>query len=147
MAIWKKQFTLDDLKARHVDTAEGHLGIEFTEIGEDWLAARMPVDARTVQPFRILHGGASVLLAESVGSCAANLCVDQEKFYCVGLDINANHVRSASSGWVTGTARPLHIGKSTHVWQIHITNEADALVCVSRLTMSVLRRPSPESPG
>ena len=86
-----------------------------------------------------------MLLAESVGSCAANLCVDQEKFYCVGLDINANHVRSASSGWVTGTARALHIGKSTHVWQIHITNEADALVCVSRLTMSVLRRPSSES--
>jgi 1,4-dihydroxy-2-naphthoyl-CoA hydrolase len=147
MAIWKKSFTLEDLKERHVDTAEGHLGIEFCAIGDDWLAARMPVDARTVQPFRILHGGASVLLAESVGSCAANLCVDQEKFYCVGLDINANHVRSASSGWVTGTARPLHIGKSTHVWQIHITNEADALVCVSRLTMSVLRRPSPESPG
>jgi 1,4-dihydroxy-2-naphthoyl-CoA hydrolase len=147
MAIWKKSFTLEDLKRRHVDTAEGHMGIEFCGIGEDWLAARMPVDARTVQPFRILHGGASVLLAESVGSCAANLCVDQEKFYCVGLDINANHVRGASSGWVTGTARPLHIGKSTHVWQIHITNEADALVCVSRLTMSVLRRLSAESPG
>jgi 1,4-dihydroxy-2-naphthoyl-CoA hydrolase len=147
MTIWKKSFTLEDLKERHVDTAEGHLGIEFCAIGDDWLAARMPVDARTVQPFRILHGGASVLLAESVGSCAANLCVDQEKFYCVGLDINANHVRGASSGWVTGTARPLHIGKSTHVWQIHITNEAGALVCVSRLTMSVLRRPSAESPG
>ena len=142
MAIWKKQFTLDDLKARHVDTAEGHLGIEFTEIGDDWLAARMPVDARTVQPFRILHGGASVLLAESVGSCAANLCVDQELFYCVGLDINANHIRGAKSGWVTGTARPLHLGRSTHVWQIHISNEEGALVCVSRLTMSVLGRPA-----
>jgi 1,4-dihydroxy-2-naphthoyl-CoA hydrolase len=97
-----------------------------------------------VQPFRILHGGASVLLAESVGSCAANLCVDHERFYCVGLDINANHVRGVKSGWVTGTARPLHIGQSTHVWQIHITNEAGALVCVSRLTMSVLRRPDRE---
>ncbi len=140
MAIWNKAFTLDDLKALHVDTAEEHLGIEFTAIGDDWLAARMPVDARTVQPFRILHGGASVLLAESVGSCAANLCVDHERFYCVGLDINANHVRGVKSGWVTGTARPLHIGRSTHVWQIHITNEAGALVCVSRLTMSVLRR-------
>lgn len=147
MTIWKKSFTLDDLKRLHADTAEGHLGIEFCGIGEDWLAARMPVDSRTVQPFRILHGGASVLLAESVGSCAANLCVDQEKFYCVGLDINANHLRGASSGWVTGTARALHIGKSTQVWQIHITNEAGALVCVSRLTMSVLRRPSTESPG
>ena len=140
MPIWKKQFTLDDLKALHVDTAEGHLGIEFTGIGDDWLAARMPVDKRTVQPFRILHGGASVLLAESVGSCAANLCVDQEQFYCVGLDINANHIRGMKSGWVTGTARPLHLGRSTHVWQIHITNETGALVCVSRLTMSVLRR-------
>ena len=144
MAIWNKAFTLDDLKARHVDTAEGHLGIEFTGIGDDWLAARMPVDSRTVQPFGILHGGASVLLAESVGSCAANLCVDQEKFYCVGLDINANHVRGVKSGWVTGTARPLHLGQSTHVWQIHITNEAGALVCASRLTMSVLRRPDGE---
>jgi len=141
MAIWSKTFTLEDLKARHADTAEGHMGIEFTAIGDDWLAARMPVDSRTVQPFRILHGGASVLLAESVGSCAANLCVDQQRFYCVGLDINANHVRGVKSGWVTGTARPLHIGKSTHVWQIDITSDAGALVCVSRLTMSVLRRP------
>jgi 1,4-dihydroxy-2-naphthoyl-CoA hydrolase len=144
MAIWKKDFTLDDLKRLHVDTAEGHLGIEFTGIGEDWLAARMPVDTRTVQPFRILHGGASVLLAESVGSCAANLCVDQDNFYCVGLDINANHIRAMKGGWVTGTARPLHLGRSTHVWQIHITNEAGSLVCVSRLTMSVLRRPARE---
>jgi len=141
MAIWSKTFTLEDLKARHADTAEGHMGIEFTAIGDDWLAARMPVDSRSVQPFRILHGGASVLLAVSVGSCAANLCVDQQRFYCVGLDINANHVRGVKSGWVTGTARPLHIGKSTHVWQIDITSDAGALVCVSRLTMSVLRRP------
>lgn len=144
MAIWKRAFTLDDLKRLHGDTAEGHLGIEFCAVGDDWLAARMPVDSRTVQPFRILHGGASVLLAESVGSCAANLCVDQHQFYCVGLDINANHVRGARSGWVTGTARPLHLGKSTHVWQIHITNDNNALVCVSRLTMSVLRKAAPE---
>ena len=144
MPIWKKPFTLDDLKALHVDTAEGHLGIEFTAMGDDWLAARMPVDKRTVQPFRILHGGASVLLAESVGSCAANLCVDQAQFYCVGLDINANHIRGMKSGWVTGTARALHLGRSTHVWQIHITNETGALVCVSRLTMSVLRRDARE---
>jgi 1,4-dihydroxy-2-naphthoyl-CoA hydrolase len=141
MAIWKQAFTLDDLKARHADTAEGHIGIEFSAIGDDWLAARMPVDSRTVQPFRILHGGASVLLAESVGSCAANLCVDQQQFYCGGGDINATHVRGAKSGWVTGTARPLHLGQSTHVWQVHITREDGALVCVSRLTMSVLRRP------
>lgn len=142
MAIWNKAVTLDYLKALHADTAEGHLGIEFTAIGDDWLAARMPVDSRTVQPFRILHGGASVLLAESVGSCAANLCVDQQAFYCVGLDINANHVRGVRSGWVTATARALHLGRSTHVWEVRIVDEAAALVCVSRLTMSVLRKPA-----
>ncbi len=141
--LWQRAASVADLTRRHVGTLVEHLGIEFVEIGDDFLVARMPVDARTRQPAGILHGGASVLLAESVGSCAANLCVDQERFYCVGLDINANHLRGARSGWVTGTARPLHIGKSTHVWQILITGEVEALVCVSRLTMSVLRKPSP----
>lgn len=139
MAIWKKTPTLAELQRMHADTAEGHLGIEFNGIGDDWLSARMPVDRRTVQPFRILHGGASVLLAEAVGSCAANFCVDQKEFFCVGLDINANHVRAMRSGWVTGTARPLHIGRSTHVWEVKITNDDGDLVCVSRLTMSVLK--------
>lgn len=140
MSIWKHHPTLDDLRALHTDTAERVLGIEFVEVGEDFLTARMPVDRRTMQPFRILHGGASALLAESVGSCAANLCVDQHESYCVGLDINANHVRGARGGWVTGTARPLHIGSSTHVWEIRITDEDDRLVCISRLTMSVRQR-------
>lgn len=142
MAIWKKTPSLDELREIHVATAVERLGIEFLAFGDDWLSARMPVDARTVQPFRILHGGASVLLAESVGSCAANLCVDQSEFYCVGLDINANHLRAMRSGWVTGTARPFHIGKSTQIWEIRIADEQDALVCISRLTMSVLRHPS-----
>jgi 1,4-dihydroxy-2-naphthoyl-CoA hydrolase len=141
MSIWKHQPTLNELRDLHTDTAERFLGIEFVEIGEDFLKARMPVDHRTMQPFRILHGGASALLAESVGSCAANLCVDQREAYCVGLDINANHVRGARGGWVTGTARPLHIGGSTHVWEIRIADEADNLVCIARLTMSVRRRP------
>jgi 1,4-dihydroxy-2-naphthoyl-CoA hydrolase len=140
MAIWKREFRLEDLDRLHADTAVARLGIEFIGVGDDWLAARMPVDERTVQPFRILHGGASVLLAETVGSCAANLCVAPDSHYCVGLDINANHLRPASEGWVTGTAQPLHLGRSTQVWQIRITDERDRLICMSRLTMSVLRR-------
>jgi 1,4-dihydroxy-2-naphthoyl-CoA hydrolase len=140
MAIWKREFTLQDLDRLHADTAVAHLGIEFIGCGDDWLSARMPVDSRTVQPFRILHGGASVLLAETVGSSAANLCVDREREYCVGLDINANHMRSAASGWVTGIARPLHLGRTTQVWQIGISDEAGRLICMSRLTMSVLQR-------
>lgn len=140
MPIWKRAFTLADLDRLHADTAVEQLGIEFIGAGDDWLAARMPVDRRTVQPFRILHGGASALLAETVGSCAGNLCVPPETEYCVGLDINANHMRAASGGWVTGTARPLHLGRTTQVWEIRITDEKDRLVCMSRLTMSVLRR-------
>lgn len=140
MQIWKTGKSLQDLQDWNRNTAAERLGIEFTGIGEDWLSARMPVDARTVQPFGILHGGASVLLAETVGSCAASLCVDSEKAYCVGLDINANHVRAASSGWVTATARPFHLGRTTQVWEIRIVDDADHLVCISRLTMAVVER-------
>jgi 1,4-dihydroxy-2-naphthoyl-CoA hydrolase len=140
-AIWKTRFTLDELREMHRDTAEGHLGIEFTEVGDDWVSARMPVDRRTIQPFRLLHGGASCLLAEAVGSVAANMCVDQKLQFCVGLDINANHVRSARSGWVTGTARPLHVGKTTQVWEIRIVDQSERLVCVSRLTIAVQNKP------
>lgn len=140
MAIWKRQFTLEDLDRLHAETAVERLGIEFTGAGDDWLAARMPVDSRTVQPFRILHGGASALLAETVGSSAGNLCLEPDTEYCVGMEINANHLRPASDGWVTGTARPLHLGRSSQVWEIRITDERDRLVCVSRLTMSVQRR-------
>jgi 1,4-dihydroxy-2-naphthoyl-CoA hydrolase len=117
-----------------------HLGITFTEIGEDFLKGTMPVDSRTVQPMGILHGGASVALAETLGSLAANYVIDNQKKYCVGLDINANHVRSARKGLVTGTARPLHLGSTTQVWTIEITDEEDRLVCISRLTMAVLDR-------
>jgi 1,4-dihydroxy-2-naphthoyl-CoA hydrolase len=139
--IWKTRFTLDELREMHRETAEGHLGIEFTAVGDDFVSARMPVDRRTIQPFRLLHGGASCLLAEAVGSVAANMCVDQKTQFCVGLDINANHVRSARSGWVTGTARPLHVGRSTQVWEIRIVDQSERLVCVSRLTVSVQNKP------
>lgn len=117
-----------------------HIGITITEIGDDYLKGTMAVDPRTVQPMGILHGGASVALAETLGSIAANLVVDDERKFCVGLDINANHIRSASSGMVTGTAKPLHIGSSTQVWNIEIVDEKNRLVCISRLTMSVLDR-------
>lgn len=140
MSIWFRKPEPAEFAAIHVGTAVERLGIEFTGVGEDWVSARMPVDARTVQPFGILHGGASVLLAETLGSCAGNLCVDPEKAYCVGLDINANHVRAVREGWVTGTARPLHLGKSTQLWEIRIADASDRLVCIARLTLSVLAR-------
>lgn len=140
MPIWFRPPQLAEFTAIHVGTAVERLGIEFTGVGDDWVSARMPVDARTVQPFGILHGGASVLLAETLGSCAGNLCVDPEKYYCVGLDINANHVRAVREGWVTGVARPLHLGKSTQIWEIRIADASDRLVCIARLTLSVLAR-------
>ncbi|MBB5944320.1 hotdog fold thioesterase [Xanthomonas sp. 3307] len=121
------------------DTLIAHLGIVFTEAGPDWLRATMPVDARTRQPYGLLHGGASVVLAESLGSTAGNLCVEQGRI-CVGLEINANHLRSARSGVVTGTARPLHVGRTTQVWEIHIEDAAGKPVCVSRLTLAVVDR-------
>lgn len=140
MAVWKRAVNLDGLQKWNKDTAAERLGIEFTGFGDDWLAARMPVDTRTVQPYGILHGGASVLLAETVGSCAAALCVEEGQGQCVGLDINANHLRAASTGWVTATARPFHIGRTTQVWEIQIVDEAGKMVCISRLTMAVVRR-------
>ena len=145
MAIWKKTKTVQDLQNWNDHTAAARLGIEFLELGDSWVSARMPVDSRTVQPFGILHGGASVLLAETIGSCAAMLAVAEENAYCVGLDINANHIRSVSKGWVTGTARPFHIGRSTQVWEIRIVDEDNKLICVSRLTMAVVRRKPAES--
>ena len=140
MPMWFRPPQLAEFTSIHVGAAVERLGIEFTGVGDDWVSARMPVDARTVQPFGILHGGASVLLAETLGSCAGNLCVDQEKFYCVGLDINANHVRAVREGWVTGVARPLHLGRSTQIWEIRISDAAERLVCIARLTLSVLAR-------
>jgi 1,4-dihydroxy-2-naphthoyl-CoA hydrolase len=115
-----------------------HLGIAFVECGDDWLRARMPVDARTRQPYGRLHGGASVALAETVGSMAAACCVDRAKFGAVGMEINANHVRPAHGGWVYATARPESLGRTTQVWSIRVEDEAGKLVCISRLTVAVI---------
>lgn len=138
-AIWKQPVSVDILTAFHQDTAPQHLGIEFTEVGDDFIKGRVPVDARTRQPYGILHGGVSVLLAETLGSVgAAYACPAGCQAF--GLDINANHLRSAASGWVTGIARPVHIGRSTQVWQIDLTDEQGRPVCVSRLTMAVFAK-------
>jgi 1,4-dihydroxy-2-naphthoyl-CoA hydrolase len=120
------------------NTMVTHLGIEFTRVGEDFIEAKMPVDPRTHQPLGLLHGGASVALAETLGSVAASCCIDQSKQYCVGLEINANHIKSIKSGFVFGVTKPIHIGKKTHVWEIKITNEQQELICISRITMAVI---------
>ena len=139
-SIWRVQTTPERLVERSQNTLAAHLGIRVTEIGPDYLRATMPVNSHTHQPMGILHGGASVALAETVGSLAATLCVDTEKSMCVGQEINANHVRSVASGLVTATARPFHIGARSHVWGIEIRDENDKLVCVSRITMAVVER-------
>lgn len=136
MSIWFKPYTLADLPIR--SGMPKHLGMEFIEIGPDFLRLRMPVDDRTHQPDGILHGGASVALAETVGSYAATLVIDPSKYRCVGQEINANHIRALTSGFVVGTARAYHIGRRSHVWEIRIVDERDKLVCVSRLTMAII---------
>lgn len=138
MPIWKQPISLEALTAGAANTAVSHLGIEFLEVGDDFIRARVPVDHRTVQPYRLLHGGVSVVLAETLGSCGAAYAAPAGH-RVVGLDINANHLKSASSGWVTGVTRPVHIGRTTQVWAIELTNEAGELVCVSRITMAVLQ--------
>ncbi len=137
---FREPVDLAALNAASRDTLIEHLGIVFTEAGDDWLRATMPVDARTRQPYGLLHGGASVVLAETLGSSAGNLCVDMSTQICVGLEINANHLRAATQGLVTGTARAVHVGRSTHVWDITIENPAGKRVCVSRLTLAVVAR-------
>lgn len=137
MSIWKKALSLDSLNNDFPDGAAANSGIEYTDFDDNTITARMPVDARTRQPYGILHGGASCLLAETVGSHAASLCIDMDKQYCVGLEINANHIRSVSEGFVYGTAKPIHLGRSTHVWEIMIRDDAGKTVCISRLTMMV----------
>jgi uncharacterized protein (TIGR00369 family) len=136
MSIWKKNISLEALNRTSKNTLIEHLQIEYTAFTDDTLCATMPVSSITHQPLGMLHGGASVVLAETLGSLAANYCVDNDH-YCVGLDINANHVRAMRSGFVIGTARPLHLGVSTQVWQIDITDEKQRLVCTSRLTIAV----------
>ena len=137
MRIWKQAISVEHLTAIHVDTAVAALGIEFLEVGDDFIKARVPVDNRTRQPYGLLHGGVSVVLAETLGSCGAAYAAP-EGHRCVGLDINANHIRGATTGWVTGITRPVHIGRTTQVWQIDLTNAAGELTCVSRITMAVL---------
>lgn len=138
MSIWQKPFNLEDLSNRNQRTLVDHLEINFTEIGDDYLTATMPFSENTQQYMGILHGGASCVLAETVGSVAANFVIDHEKFRAVGQEINANHIRPVSSGLVTGTARPVHLGKSTQVWDIKMTNDQGKLTCISRLTMAVI---------
>ena len=138
--IWRTEISLVAVTERAKNTMSDHLGIEFIEIGEDFLAARMPINHRTKQPLGIMHGGASCVLAETVGSTAAQFCVDQTQYYCVGLDINTNHIRAVREGHVTAVAKPFHLGKSTQVWSIEIKNAEDKLVSVNRLTMAVLKR-------
>jgi 1,4-dihydroxy-2-naphthoyl-CoA hydrolase len=140
MSIWRSLQTLEDLNGNRQGTLIENLGILFTEIGEDFVRGTMPVDARTVQPYGLLHGGASVALAETLGSMGAAMCVDAAEYQVVGQEINANHVRAARSGLVTGTARAVHLGGRTHVWSIEIVNEAQKLVCISRITMAVIKK-------
>jgi len=135
--IWKKEFTVDDMNKFRENTMMGHLDITFEEKGEDFLTASMPVDARTHQPMGILHGGASVVLAETLGSCASLMTVEKG-YYSVGLEIKANHIKSISQGRVTGRTTPLHLGRTTQVWDIEITSDKGELICASRLTMAVL---------
>jgi 1,4-dihydroxy-2-naphthoyl-CoA hydrolase len=140
MTIWKNPISLQDLNAHSKATLVSHLGIEFTEIGADFVRATMPVDERTRQPFGLLHGGASVALAETLGSMGAVMCIDVKEYQCVGQEINANHVRAARNGRVTGTARPVHLGGRTHVWAIEIVDAAGKLVCISRMTVAIIQR-------
>lgn len=137
MKIWHAPFTLEDMQKSRNRTMVDHLGIKFTEIGNDYLVATMPVDERTIQPYGIMHGGASCALAETIASVAANYCVDQTKQYCVGMEINTSHVKSVSSGSVKGIAKPLHLGRTTQLWNIDIYDEKSRLISVSRLRLSV----------
>ena len=138
MSIWFRPFTLDEIQSYSRGSMVEHLDLRFTEIGPDYLRGTLPVDGRTTQPFGRLHGGASVVLAETLGSVAASHCVDLERFHCVGLEINANHVRAARSGRVTGTARPVHLGRQSQVWEVRLEDEAGKLTCISRITIAVL---------
>ncbi len=137
MRIWQKPISVELLTAGTRKTADEHLGIEFLEVGDDYLVGRVPVDERTRQPYGLLNGGVSVVLAETLGSCGAAFSCPPG-YRAVGLDINANHLRGVSSGWVTATARPLHRGRTTHVWQIELRDDAGNMSCISRITMAIL---------
>ena len=138
MSIWfNKEITIDDLHLLRQNTLASYLGMEWVAIGDDFLKLKMPVNDKTKQPYGLLHGGASCALAETVGSVASALVIDQEKYACVGIEINANHIRGAREGFVIATSSPLHIGRTTHVWDIKIHDEAGKLICVSRLTVAI----------
>jgi uncharacterized protein (TIGR00369 family) len=137
MRIWKRPVSVGILTMGSLNTATSHLGIEFLEVGDDFITARVPVDERTRQPYGLLHGGVSVVLAETLGSCGAAFATP-EGHQAVGLDINANHLKGVTSGWVTGITRPVHIGRTTQVWQIELRSDAGELTCVSRITMAIL---------
>lgn len=137
--IWfHKNITIEQIAQFDGDSMAKHLGLKWVEIGDDFLKLSMPVNEKTRQPYGFVHGGASCVLAETVGSVASALVIDLEKYYCVGLEINANHLRSVSSGWVTAVCRPLHLGRKTHVWDIKIYDDTERLYCVSRLTVAIL---------
>jgi 1,4-dihydroxy-2-naphthoyl-CoA hydrolase len=141
MSIWyHHELKIEHLQPYGDNTMGGHLGIEFTEIGENYLKAKMPVDHRTLQPYGMLHGGASAALAETLGSIGSSCVINLDEFFCVGLEINANHIRGVRSGHVYATATPLHLGQTTHVWDIRIHDDQDKLVCVSRLTVAILKK-------
>jgi len=140
MSIWFREFSLEEARALERGTMTAHLGIEFVRIGPDYIEARMPVDERTVQPDRILHGGASVALAETLGSIGGAMVVDRERYQIVGQEINANHLRPVREGHVHGTARPIHLGRRSQVWAIEIVDDRQRLVCISRLTIAVIER-------
>ena len=138
--IWfDKNITIEKIRPLGNNTMSEHIGIEFMELGKDFITARMPVDHRTNQPYGLLHGGASCVLAETLGSIASYLIVDPTQFYCVGIEINANHIRSAREGFVYGVCSPLHLGGFTHVWDIRISNEEKKLICISRLTVAIMK--------
>ncbi len=140
-SVFKVRPTLEQLNALRKNTLVEHLDIQIIEFGEDFMRGRMPVHANTHQPYGLLHGGASVALAETLGSIAGAMCIDQTKQMAVGLEINANHLRAVTSGFVIGTARPVHVGRNTQVWDIRIEDEAGKAVCVSRLTLAVIPKP------
>ena len=139
MRIWQKPISVEILTQGTANTADSHLGIEFVEVGDDYIIGRVPVDARTRQPYGLLHGGISVVLAETLASMAGNFVVNPKTHYCVGLEINANHLKSATGGEVVGTARPLHIGRRTQVWEIRIEQDGKS-ICISRMTLAVVER-------
>ena len=139
MSIWfKKNITLDELNALNTNTMAEFLEMNWEEIGTNYLRLSMPVSNKNKQPYGFLHGGASCVLAETIGSVASAIVIDREKFYCVGIEINANHVRSVTEGKVTAKCEPLHLGKTTHVWDIKIYDEGDKMFCVSRLTVAII---------